>query len=47
MHEEELIDYLDLMLESVELINKRFSRIFRPKILFSPQTASLSWMPFQ
>lgn len=27
MHEEELIDYLDLMLESVELIDKRFSRI--------------------
>jgi uncharacterized protein with HEPN domain len=27
MHEEELIDYMDLMLESVELIEKRFSRI--------------------
>jgi len=27
MYEEELIDYLDLMLESVELIDKRFSRI--------------------
>lgn len=27
MHEEELIDDLDLMLESVDLIEKRFSRI--------------------
>ena len=27
MHEDELIDYLDLMLESIGLIEKRFSRI--------------------
>jgi uncharacterized protein with HEPN domain len=31
MHEDEIIDYLDLMLESTELIDKRFSRIRVPE----------------
>ena len=31
MHEDEILDHLDLMLESIELIEKRFSRIRLPE----------------
>ena len=31
MHEDEILDYLDLMLESIELIEKRFSGIRLPE----------------
>jgi uncharacterized protein with HEPN domain len=31
MHKDEILDYLDLMLESIELIEKRFSRIRFPE----------------
>jgi hypothetical protein len=47
MHEE-IVDHLDLMIESTELIEKRMSRIRVPEdfVLF-PQTAPLCWMPFR
>ena len=31
MHEDEILDHLDLMIESVKLIEKRFSRIRLPE----------------
>ena len=31
MHEDEILDHLELMIESIELIEKRFSRILLPE----------------